>query len=306
MMPHYRVGLDIGGTKIATHIVNQYDEIVFQTSFPTVRGTGFINHIFEVIDEMINLIKNRSIGQLRGIGVGVPGMVDQMKGEVSLATNLRLDGPLPLQMLISDRFGVPTMIENDVRLAAVGVQTCFDLDNFVYLSVGTGLSAGFVLNGELLRGGRGMAGEVGHIVELDREGQPVMLEELIAGPAMMRQMRAAGLDYQYPSHLFDQAAKGNPKALAVAKPILYQLARVIQWATLMNDVDRIVLGGGVVQTSPSLSALLLRELEFMRSHSPVAEQLLLNGKILFLPDQFNPGLWGATHLAAQAIHLVES
>lgn len=306
MVSHYRIGLDIGGTKIATHVVNQYDEVVFQTNISTVRGQGFLDHVFEVIDEMVRLIQNRPLGQLHGIGIGLPGKVDQAKGEVSLATNLMLDGPLPLQMLISDRFGVPTMVENDVRLAAVGVQTCFDLDNFVYLSVGTGLSAGFVLNGELLRGGRGMAGEVGHIVELDQTGQPVLLEELIAGPAIMRQVSAAGLDAHYPSHLFEQAAKGDLKALAVAKPILYHLARIIQWVTLMNDVDRIVLGGGVVQTSPSLPALLLREFEMMRSHSKVADLLLINGKLLFLPDQFNPGLWGATYLAAQAIQPEES
>ena len=123
----------------------------------------------------------------------MPGRVDPVRGVVSLAVNLGWHR-LPLRDRLEALLGVPCAIENDVRAAAAGIlerRLLGDVADFVYLSVGTGISAGVVIDGSVHRGTRGLAGEIGHIV-VDADGPAARaacsgcLETIAAGPAIAR------------------------------------------------------------------------------------------------------------------------
>jgi glucokinase-like ROK family protein len=106
-----------------------------------------------------------------GIGVGVPGMVNVLEGELVFAPNLSWHH-VPLRQVLMKRFNVPVFVENDANAAALGEYyfgVAREVKNFIYLSVGVGLGGGIVLGGKLYRGRNGYAGEVGHMA-LDPNG----------------------------------------------------------------------------------------------------------------------------------------
>src|ERR671910_811353 len=105
-----------------------------------------------------------------GVVVDVPGLVDARSGTVKHAVNLGVDGEwLPVGQLLADLVGVPVLVENDVNAATLGAVALSGADDVVYLSIGTGLAAGLVLEGRLRRGEHGAAGEIGH-VPVDPQG----------------------------------------------------------------------------------------------------------------------------------------
>ena len=108
------------------------------------------------------------------IGIGVCGIVDRDRGAVSHAVNLGIGGDwFPLAARLADRTGATVLIENDVNAATWGAHVLCGADDMAYLSVGTGLAAGFVLSGSLRRGAHGAAAEIGHLpVE---PGRPALL-----------------------------------------------------------------------------------------------------------------------------------
>jgi glucokinase len=188
------VGVDIGGSKIAVLIVDAAGRIRGQLVVRTPVGSpdDAADHIAATIATALDAA-GATVGRVSAVGVGVPGRVDPVAGVVSLAVNLGWQR-LPLREELERRLGLPVAVENDVRAAAAGIRErrlLGDVEEFVYLSVGTGISAGVVLDGEVHRGTRGLAGEVGHIV-VDADG-PVCscglrgcLEMLASGPAIAR------------------------------------------------------------------------------------------------------------------------
>ena len=137
------------------------------------------------------------MGTLRAVGVAVPGDVDARTGVVRLAVNLdALD--LPLGALLAQVLGVPCFVEHDARAAAdwLARPTRVSTGDLAYLSIGTGIAAGVVLDGQPLAGDNGLAGEIGHCVA-DPDGPMCpcglrgCLEAIASGPAVARAAQAA-------------------------------------------------------------------------------------------------------------------
>ena len=98
------------------------------------------------------------------VGIGIPGIVDRDRGAVSHAVNVGIGGDwFPLASRLADRTGAAVVVENDLSAATWGAYVLSGADDLGYLSVGTGLAAGFVLGGKLRRGAYGAAGEIGHV-----------------------------------------------------------------------------------------------------------------------------------------------
>src|SRR5437667_10165235 len=173
--PHDRdllVGVDVGGSKIAILVVDGDHGIRGRLVVPTPVGSPdtAADHIAATVATALATV-GLSVDGVAAVGVGVPGRVDPVAGGVALAVNLGWHR-LPLREQLEGRLGVPRVIENDVRAAAAGSREPRLLghgEDFVYLSVGTGISAGAAVGGQLYRGTRGLAGEVGHIV-VDADG----------------------------------------------------------------------------------------------------------------------------------------
>lgn len=206
------------------------------------------------------------------------------------------------------------MLENDVRTAAIGafdhLRRTKPVQSMVYVSIGTGIAAGVILNGRLHRGHNGMAGEIGHMTvepngALCNCGLRGCLETIVAGPAIVRHMVNTEPESRAKIHnagdVYEAAARGSAAAQAVVQHVSRSLSWAIQWLIMTYDVEKVVLGGGVTRSGDALLGPILRELATLRQQSTLAAELLLDQKLYLIPLNYNPGLWGAVHLAQQTV-----
>jgi glucokinase len=311
-------GVDIGGSKIAVLVATRDLEVRGRYTLPTEVGSP--DRAADVVAGAVAAAlqaAGATMERLAAIGVGVPGRVDPIAGTVSLAVNLGWQ-ELPLGPQLEALTGVPVALENDVRAAAAGLigrRVLGDVDDLAYLSVGTGISAGVVLDGRLHRGPRGLAGEIGHVV-VDPSG-PVCpcglrgcLETIAAGPAVARQAAeaiAAGrpsslssLDGLTASAVYRAAAAGDQLAAEVAAATGAHLARAIHELVMAYDVEVVVLGGGVAGAGRAFLDPILGALDAMREASPLAREVLRPDVVHLLPADADAGAWGAVALARTA------
>ena len=306
------VGLDVGGTKTAALIVDQSDCILGQASQPT--DTANPKALLASVNRTVHVALQEAHAtpqQIQGVGVGVPGQVDPAKGLVQLAVNLNLK-TYPLGSAISAQFKAPTFLENDVRIAAIGAYNYLrqtePIQHMAYLSIGTGIAAGVILDGRLYRGHNGMAGEIGHTTvdpngDLCNCGLRGCLETIVSGPAIMRQLIAAEPQterhIQHAGDVYRLAATGHAAAQKIVQHVSLHLSRAIQWLLMTYDVEKVMIGGGVSRSGQLLLAPVLHEIARLRRQSSLAAELLLDEKLHLIPPDFNPGVWGAVHLARQ-------
>src|ERR1039457_3981301 len=209
-----RVGLDIGATKVLGAVVAADGSVVAQSRGVTAPGAdGVLAAAMTVLDQLAAALDGALPPH---IGIGIPGIVDRDRGAVSHAVNLGLGSAwFPL----ADRTGAAVMMENDLNAAAWGTHVLCGADDLAYVSLGTGLAAGFVLDGVLRRGAHGAAGEIGHVpVDPDGPlcscGQRGCLELIAASSALTAAWPADG-ETLPAAALFAAAAAGDPAAVAV-------------------------------------------------------------------------------------------
>ncbi len=313
------IGLDIGGTKIATAVADVNFQILSATSQPTETADpdklvdSVVTAVYSALDNI-----HAAPDQIAAVGAGVPGLVDPAAGDVHIAVNLNLH-QYPLGETLAARFNAPVVLENDVRMAAVGayqyVHQQETARRLVYVSIGTGVAAGLVLDGQLYRGANGMAGEIGHII-VDPAGVRCAcgltgcLETIIAGPGIVRQWLAKkperrGADPVTAQTVFTAARQGDADARQVIQRVGYFTARAIQWLVMTYDADKIVFGGGVVKAGDVLMQPVFEALAQFRAQSKLAKTLLPAAKVQLLPSNYNAATWGAILLAQQALQTKE-
>lgn len=317
------IGLDIGGTKTEVLVVNGDNQIIGQAIAPTEIHSPeqLVEGVIAAAHQAITQA-NEDMTAVTAIGVGVPGQINQQTGEVALAVNLNLIN-YPLGPVLSQQLGKPCYLENDVRAAAVGAYHLAlspqssvlstqhsPLSHLAYLSVGTGIAAGVILNGQLYRGANGMAGEIGHItLDPDGErcacGQIGCLETIAAGPAIVRQAEQAGLVVAHAGEVYAAAQAGHSQAQRIVNRVSESLSRALQWLVMTYDVEKLVLGGGVTSAGTAFLEPIFQALARLRADSPLAQAMLPDAKLSLLPAGFNAGAWGAIALAQQKIGEIE-
>lgn len=308
-------GVDVGGSKIAVLVVDRDLNVCGRQSIPTAIGAPDA-----AADQIAGAIQAAAaesgidVDRLAAVGVGVPGRVDTDTGVVSLAVNLGWRW-LPLRDRLEGLLGIPCAIENDVRAAAGGIlerRLLGDVRDFVYLSVGTGISAGVVLDGAVHRGIRGLAGEIGHIV-VDAAGPRCpcglagCLETIAAGPAIARAAveaiateRATSLSAigdLDAADVYGAAAAGDELSTEIVNRAGRSLARAIHALVMTYDIERVVLGGGVTGAGGGFLAPVLAELDVMRTASELAAEMLPPDIVAISPDGRDAGSWGAVSVA---------
>jgi glucokinase len=285
------IGLDVGGTK--SHATAFDDELRPIADFrePTRTGNGDVVER-SVIATVAALAKKLNGTQISRIGIGVPGLVDQTNGSVRHAVNLGIgDDPAPLGPALANAYGVPCSIDNDVNVAALGahhlLQEAHNAPDLAYLSIGTGISAGIILNGRPHRGRRGVAGEIGHFpVEPGGPqcecGLTGCLETVASGSAISRQWPTAnGQDSA--QALLQAANSGDSEAIAVLDRLADRLARGIYLLAVSYDVDLIVIGGGVSDLGPPLLGHIRTGLRRLGSASAFVKSLKLQERVILKP-----------------------
>lgn len=165
LYPPFTVGVDLGGTNTVFAIVDKTGYIIDKDSFPTKTPTVDVwaDMLADGISRMID--RNSLQGDIVGIGIGAPS-ANATTGCIEGATNLPWPPPVPLANLMEARLGLPVKINNDANAAAIGEKAygvAAGMNDFIVLTLGTGVGGGVVCNGHLLSGARGFAGELGHI-----------------------------------------------------------------------------------------------------------------------------------------------
>lgn len=317
------VGVDVGGSKVAVLVVDAGFNVCSRLTVPSAVGEPdeAAPHIAAAVRAALQAA-GAGLERVAAIGVGVPGRVDPLNGEVSLAVNLGWHR-LPLGDRLEALVGVPCAVENDVRAAAAGLlerRLLGDVADFVYLSVGTGISAGVVLDRAVHRGTRGLAGEIGHIV-VDVAGPRCScgltgcLETIAAGPAIARTAgeaiaagRATALAAETTvdaAAVYRAAAAGDELAGEIVNRAGRALARAIHGLVMTYDLERVVLGGGVTGAGDGFLAPVLAELDAMRAASELAAEMLPPDIVAISPDGREAGSWGGVSVARARASLEE-
>lgn len=302
------VGLDIGATKTLGVAIGPGGQVLARVRVPTTPGAGGVVDTAAAV--VAELLGDKDLGSSRGVpvGVGVPGIVDPERGSVKHAVNLGIDGQwLPLGRLLAARTGRTVVVENDVNAAAMGATTLLTgygdhrPPDLAYLSIGTGLAAGLVLDGRPRRGSHGAAGEVGHVSvdpagPLCRCGQRGCLETMASGSALAAAWPESGTSTAAHA-LFAAAAAGDPQAALVRDRFAAAVASAVRLLCLTVDVDAVVLGGGVADVGAPLRAAVAAALTAQVATSPFLASLELASRLQVVPRGHPVAAVGAALLA---------
>ena len=260
--PELTIGVDIGGTKTLALAVDPQGRPMASARLGT--ETASAQTVVAGAETAVRLVAEElglDPADTGVVGVGVPGRVNPRLGTVVHAVNLGLaEEPLLLGPLLEDALGLPVHVENDVNAAALGAGLLLgrpDAD-LAYLSIGTGIAAGFVLGGRIRRGRRGLAGEIGHLT-VDPHGERCECGrrgclELVASGSALARMWPVDLGRSPAEELFRAAATGHGGAVAVRDRLAGHLADAVLLLVLTTDVELVVLGGGVAEVGEPLLA----------------------------------------------------
>lgn len=266
----YAIGIDLGGTKILTALINKKTgEIVYSVKKKTKKDKGPENIMRKMTESIQEIFANSGIekSQIESIGIGAAGQIDREKGILIAAVNLDCYN-LKIKEILEKEFDLPIYIGNDVEIAALG-ELKFGAGrgykDFVCVFVGTGVGSSIVEGGKIRRGTSGTAGEIGHII-VDLNGRPCAcgahgcLEAYASRSALERRITGA-LKKGRPSVISDYLKEGKPiSSKMISKAIEEDDELVVQsviegseylaggLASIINFLNPqlIILGGGLI------------------------------------------------------------
>lgn len=174
----YVVGVDVGGQTTKLGVVDMRGQVLAQTVIRTDTYDSVELYIAELAEAINKVITDAGVeGQVRGIGMGIPNG-NYYTGEIENAVNLKWGnkGTVPVAKLLKDQMGgeIPVALTNDANAAAMGEMTygaARGMKNFIMITLGTGVGSGIVINGEVLYGHDGFAGELGHVCAVRHNGR---------------------------------------------------------------------------------------------------------------------------------------
>ncbi|MDE7153973.1 MAG: ROK family protein [Muribaculaceae bacterium] len=174
MSKPYVVGIDIGGTNTVFGIVDARGAVIASSSIKTAKHSNIEDYIDELHTEITKLMKTHEVeDKIHGIGIGAPN-ANYFTGTIEDGVNLPWPTPIPLAKLVSEKFGIPVAITNDANAAAIGEMTygaARGLKDFIMITLGTGVGSGIVINGQMVYGHDGFAGELGHVTVKRNNGR---------------------------------------------------------------------------------------------------------------------------------------
>lgn len=175
MMKPYVIGIDMGGTNTVFGIVDARGQVVASDSIKTKKHSKFEDYVADLHKSVIRLLEaNEAVDKIQGIGIGAPNG-NYYTGEIVNAPNLPWGTMVPLAESVSRAFnGIPVAVTNDANAAALGEMTygaARGMKDFIMITLGTGVGSGIVVNGQLVYGHDGFAGELGHVIVKRNNGR---------------------------------------------------------------------------------------------------------------------------------------
>lgn len=296
-----RVGLDVGGTKTEVVAVDTEGVIAGRVRMATGWGPDAVTRTIVDGVRALGVEAGIDLGAVRSVGVGIPGQIEPGTARVVHAVNLGVE-ELDLAAAVGPQLGVPVRVENDVKAAALGAYALHGgTGTMAYLNLGTGIAAGIVADGELWRGTRGAAGEVGHISvdpngPVCRCGQRGCIEALAGGGVIAERW---GLSGALPVRdVFDAADAGDTRALELRRDLARGVAASVRVLVLTVDADVVVLGGGITALGNRLLGDVVSELRASAEASAFMRSLRLEDRVELLPAGSPAAALGAALIGA--------
>jgi glucokinase len=249
MAKNYVIGVDLGGTKLAAAFVDGKGQVSMQTilAVDTSSSLASVNQIVEVTRELIRAKGAKKT--ISGIGVAVPGLV-RRDGTV-WAPNLKGWKRMALAQRLKRALGLPVIVESDRNAAVLGESWCGGArgkSDAIVLMLGTGIGAGILSGGNLVRGAHELSGCAGWMVVAEKYGREAQnvgqLESLAAGPAIARAARAMNAQ-----SVAEAARRGDRTSINIyleaGRLLGYGVANLVS----LFDPEIVVIGGGLAQAS---------------------------------------------------------
>lgn len=269
------IGIDIGGTSIKFALMNASGTIEKKWSIPTNIAEKGKDIPKEICASIRTTLEDAGLAAVKGIGIGVPGPISPDGKMVVQAVNLDWKN-LPLKEIIETDLGIGVCLLNDANAAALGEMwkgAAQGNANLLFVTLGTGVGGGIVLNGEVLNGCHSSGGEIGHIpIRSDEQrlcgcGGRNCLETFASANGLALSMRKKLVEVNEtwseitPPMVFEKAAQKNGHAQAVLAEFTDVLGQAL--AGIMNtiDVEEIVIGGGLSEAGDQLLLPLTEKLE---------------------------------------------
>ncbi len=322
MKPSAVIGLDVGGTDIKAGLVDRGGNILARLKKPTAASSEkqkFLDRLSSIVRTFEDIFANQV--HIAGVGIGVPGIIDLRNGIIASSPNFPGWNPFPIRAMLAGKIRHPFFLENDANAAALGemwVGSAEGAENFCFITLGTGVGGGLVLNGEIWHGAGGMAGEVGHMT-IDPSGPVCLcgnhgcLEAFASANALRRKIHddlrsrrskffnrvGAG---EVNGEVVHRAARDGDR-LAIDAFTRMGTALGIGIANLVNllNLERVILGGGLSNAWRFFSPALRKELQ-RRAFTAMTRRV----KIVRAKLGEDAGIFGGAYLAWNGLEGKES
>ena len=268
----YVLGLDMGGTNSVLGVVDARGHVLARTSIKTQAFPDINDYVNALYEEAIKIVDSvGGMDLIRGIGAGVPNG-NYYTGYIQDAMNLPWQ-TVPFAQLLSDRFGIPCKITNDANAAAMGEMTygaARGMKNFIMITLGTGVGSGIVINGNVVYGHDGFAGELGHTIAVRNNGRTCgcgktgCLETYASATGVARTAREwleltdepsllRGLETIASKDVYEAAKEGDKLALKIFEFTGKILGRSFADFVAFSSPEAIVLFGGLARAKEFLT-----------------------------------------------------
>lgn len=295
----YAVGIDVGGTNTRVALINEYYELIERKQFPT--DASHPDCTLEQIKKVID-----GFGcKVEGIGISCPGPLDLLKGLILTPPNLPGWNYFHLTEQLQEKTGVNVFLENDANLACLAESVLgagIKQDYVQFLTISTGIGAGFCINNQIYRGSKGFAQEVANSILW--KGGPYQgdlkkgsIESISSGTAITKRAKEIGLNVEHAGDVFAMSKKGNPEATQIMEDAYEYLSSFIAILYGVLDPEIFVLGGSVALKIPGF----IQEIEG-RVKEKVYESLKDNIKVVPAVLGEDCGLIGAACLVFHSVN----
>ena len=294
----YALGMDIGGTNSVFGLVDRDGRVLSSDSVKTKAYPVLGDYVKTVSDGIKSLISSQEIdiADVAGLGIGAPN-ADYYTGCIEFAPNLPWKGEvIPLARLFEEELGIPVTLTNDANAAALGEHTygvAKGIDHFIMITLGTGIGSGIIIDGKLLYGKHGVAGELGHVIvkpggRLCGCGRRGCLERYCSAtgivttalerlsesdaPSLLRQIDKDSMNSK---DIYDAAVAGDEMAISIFKETGEILGKALADFALFSDPEAFVLFGGLAKAGDFIS-------KYAREAMEEALMPLFKGKVKLL------------------------
>lgn len=255
------IGIDLGGSKIALGLVGPGEEILARRRIDTDADAGLDSVVERIAVEVMALRERLAPAEaIAAVGVGAPGPLDHIKGELLTLVNLPGLSNTPFRRALSERLSLPVALDHDAKAAALG-EFHFGAgqgrDSMIYIVIGTGVGAAIIYQGELLYGEGNSAGESGHMTvdprgRLCHCGSRGCLEAYAGGPALSRQYATTTGAVISGGEIAARARAGDEAALEVFDEAGRALGIAIASLAMTLNIETFVIGGSVAKAGDLL------------------------------------------------------